>query len=251
MRMLWPSSRRCRERVAEGMAGGALRDRRPLECVPHSALKHGFVQVVASALAGRTLDVDASGGEHPLPGPFPAGVRMLAREGRRQLHPPGAMAKIDLVLLLGQRQVPGQLRLHDGRQHRHPVLVPLAATDGELVPREVNVLHSKARAFEQTESRAVEERTHQTGHPVHLAEHRSNLLAGQHDGQPHRSLRTDHVVEPRQVLLENVSIRKRSAASAWFCVDAAALPSRASELRNVVISGAPISAGWRLSWKKM
>jgi len=29
------------------------------------------------------------------------------------------------------------------------------------------------------------------------------------------------------------------------------LPSTASELRNFVTSGAPISAGWRLPWKKI
>ncbi len=68
----------CRERVAEGMAGGALRDGSPLESLSHGTLEHGFVQVVASVLAGRTLDVDSGGGEHPLPGPFPAGVRILA-----------------------------------------------------------------------------------------------------------------------------------------------------------------------------
>ena len=38
---------------------------------------------------------------------------------------------------------------------------------------------------------------------------------------------------------------------AWFCVEAATLPSTAREVRKPVTSGAPISAGWRLPWKKM
>ena len=41
--------------------------------------------------------------------------------------------------------------------------------------------------------------------------------------------------------------RNRSALSAWFCVEAATSASVASEVRNVVTSGAPMSAGWRLS----
>jgi hypothetical protein len=39
--------------------------------------------------------------------------------------------------------------------------------------------------------------------------------------------------------------------SAWFCVDAATFPWTASELKNCVISAAPISTGWRLPWKMM
>jgi hypothetical protein len=36
--------------------------------------------------------------------------------------------------------------------------------------------------------------------------------------------------------------------SAWFWVELATLPSTASEARKRVISGAAISAGWRLPW---
>ena len=43
--------------------------------------------------------------------------------------------------------------------------------------------------------------------------------------------------------------QQRLRSSPW--VDAATSPSTASELRNFVISGAPISAGWRLPWKNM
>jgi hypothetical protein len=39
--------------------------------------------------------------------------------------------------------------------------------------------------------------------------------------------------------------------SAWFWVEAATLLWTASEVKNAVTSAAPISAGWRLPWKKM
>jgi hypothetical protein len=45
--------------------------------------------------------------------------------------------------------------------------------------------------------------------------------------------------------------RKSNALSAWFWVEAATLSRTASEDRNAEISAGPISAGCRLSWKKM
>jgi hypothetical protein len=40
--------------------------------------------------------------------------------------------------------------------------------------------------------------------------------------------------------------KNKSAASAWFWVDALTCRSTASAVRNPVISGGPISAGWRV-----
>jgi len=40
-----------------------------------------------------------------------------------------------------------------------------------------------------------------------------------------------------------------SALSAWFWVDALTFRSVASHDRKLVIARAPISSGWRLSWK--
>ncbi len=45
--------------------------------------------------------------------------------------------------------------------------------------------------------------------------------------------------------------RKRRAARAWFCVAAETPPSTARWDRKVLISPAPMSLGWRLSWKRM
>jgi hypothetical protein len=40
-----------------------------------------------------------------------------------------------------------QLCFDRGRQHRRPILVSLAIADGDLVHREVDVLHAQATAF--------------------------------------------------------------------------------------------------------
>src|SRR5437667_228403 len=45
--------------------------------------------------------------------------------------------------------------------------------------------------------------------------------------------------------------KNKSALSAWFWVGAATRPSTASEVRNRAASGAPMSTGCCLAWKKM
>ena len=55
------------------------------------------MEVVAAVLAGLTMKVAASRRKDPLPHPFPACMRILSRERRRQLDPTGAGAEIGLV----------------------------------------------------------------------------------------------------------------------------------------------------------
>lgn len=51
-----------------------------------------------------------------------------------------------------------------------------------------------------------------------------------------------------QELLDGANIVARKA---WFWVDAATSLSTTRALRNCVTSAPPISAGWRLRWKRM
>ena len=64
------------ERVACRRSGNAGR--------PHGvfdrSLEHRFVKVMASALTGPGVQVEARGGKHPLPGPFPRRVRILGSQ---------------------------------------------------------------------------------------------------------------------------------------------------------------------------
>jgi len=52
------------------------------------------------------------------------------------------------MLLADALEMPRQRPLHRHRQHRHPVLVALAATDDDLVGREVDVLDAQPAALE-------------------------------------------------------------------------------------------------------
>jgi hypothetical protein len=72
-----------RERVPQRMGSGALGEPRPAGGVLHRALQDGLVEVVAAALARYPVVVDARRRENPLPGPLPAGVRVLPEQRGR------------------------------------------------------------------------------------------------------------------------------------------------------------------------
>jgi len=81
---------------------------------------------------------------------------------------------------------------------------------------EVDVLDSQAGAFEQAQPGTIEEGSHKPGRAVQLEDDRAHLVAGHNDGKACRSLGPDDVVEPWQVLMQDVTVRNRSALSAWF-----------------------------------
>ena len=58
-------------------------------------------------------------------------------------------------------EMPCEVRLDHGRQYGHPILVALGAPNDDLVGREIDVLDTEAAAFEQTESRAIQQERHQ------------------------------------------------------------------------------------------
>src|SRR5439155_9548290 len=131
------------------MAGRGLRNSGSAYRVLHRALEHRFVQMVTAMLTGCAVHVKTRGWEDPLPSPVTPGIRVLASEGAGQLDPACAVPQIGLVLFANALHVGDQSRLDRGRQHRHPVLPPLAVTDHDLVGREVDVFHSEAAALKQ------------------------------------------------------------------------------------------------------
>src|SRR5712692_7009387 len=114
------------EGVAEGVATYALGDARA-ECgSPDRALQDRFVEVMATALVGQSVGVDAGCRKDPLPGPFASGIGVLPREGARQLDPACAAPEVELMLGADSIEVPQEIGLDGGRQHRQAVLVPFA-----------------------------------------------------------------------------------------------------------------------------
>ena len=66
------------EGVAQRVTCRALGDSRVAHGVLDGALHDGLVKVMATALAGRSVEVEASSRKHPLPGPLAAGVRVFS-----------------------------------------------------------------------------------------------------------------------------------------------------------------------------
>jgi hypothetical protein len=86
---------------------------------------------------------------------------------------------------------------------------------------------------------------------VDLGEDRADLFASQHDGEVVRALGVDQVVEPADFLLKNLAVEKEKRAEC-LVLHRRRDPSLDGQRREEgVIAAAPMSAGWRLPWKKM
>ena len=144
------------EGVAKRVAAHPPGDARAKGGGPHRALKDRLVKVVAAVLAGQPVDIDACRREHPLPGPFAPRVGIFPGEGPRQLDPPCARLEVDFMLAADRFEVTREIEFDGNRQHRQAVLVPFPGAHDDLVAREIEILHTQARALEQAKPRAIE-----------------------------------------------------------------------------------------------
>src|SRR5207249_7265989 len=128
------------------VASGMLRDPGTEHGLPDGALEDGFVQVVPSPLPALAIEVDPRGGEHPLPAPFAAGVRILPAERMRERHPARVGGEVALVSVAPGFDQPLERVLQRTGQHRAPIPTALAGTHDDLVAGEIDVLHPEAKA---------------------------------------------------------------------------------------------------------
>ncbi|SRR6266536_275683 len=101
--------------VPKGVAAHALGDARAESGGPDRALQDRFVEVMAAAVAGQSVDVDARGRKDPLPGPFAPCVGVLPREGPRQLDPARSGLEVALMLVADPVEMPEEINLDGGR----------------------------------------------------------------------------------------------------------------------------------------
>jgi hypothetical protein len=83
--------------MTEGVGGGGLGKLRGHGGLAHGPLDDRFVQVMTADFASVAVHIGAGRGEEPLPDPFPAGVRVLARERLGQGHGAGASGQVGQV----------------------------------------------------------------------------------------------------------------------------------------------------------
>ena len=97
--------------------------------------------MVAPELACQSVTVEARGRENPLPDPSATAVGILPEQGRRQLHPARSPRQVVLVLARTTARCLARVPLTTaGSTVSDTVLVPLAASHGDLVGCEVDIL---------------------------------------------------------------------------------------------------------------
>jgi len=107
------------------------------------------------------------------------------------------------VLRLDRFEMPDQGCHQRPRQHRPPIAPPLAITNQDLEPLEIEVLHSQGAAFEQPQSAPVHESGHQRADTAHSHHHPRHLVASQHDRKTNGTLRPHYVRQPVERPVQN------------------------------------------------
>src|SRR3989304_3490734 len=93
------------EAVAKRVRASGFCDACGADGVLDRALQHGLVKMVPSYNAGARVNRSFGGGERILPGPFPLGVRILARQRVGQVNGSVAFFQVALMEKLDSRQV--------------------------------------------------------------------------------------------------------------------------------------------------
>ena len=97
-------------------------------------------------------------------------------------------------------------------KHGHSILGPFAVANDDLMPRELDILHAQAQAFDDAHPGAVEEAPDELGGSMQTVEHTGDLVTRQHHGKPSRRLGLLDVVEPRQLDAQHVLAHERQRA---------------------------------------
>jgi hypothetical protein len=216
-----------REGMAERVAVDGPLDADFVDGLLHGALEDSFVDVVAPDGVRARIGRAFPGREEPLPGPLLRGSGVLPFEGVGQVNTASPVPTIFLVQLLDAREPGDELRAHRGGKRDESVLLAFRVTDEDAAHAELDVLDSKAQAFEQSHSRAVEEHSHDPVHAVKPLEDPLDLGAGHHGRQADGALGADEVVESGEGFFEdvascrsvNVTLRTLERLSRAFGVD--------------------------------
>jgi hypothetical protein len=79
-------------------------------------------------------------------------------------------------------EVPRERGLYGTGENGQAIPISLPTGNGDLAAPEVDVLHPEPGAFEQAETGTVEQRRHEPGNALELADHDADFVAAEHDG---------------------------------------------------------------------
>ncbi len=145
------------DRMPECVATHVLHNPRLADGLLDGPLENRLVNMMPSFFVSPGVLPAAFLGKDPLPAPVLRRVGVLAVEGVWKLHTAPPIRDILLMNGLDLFEVVLERDLRRFGQHRDPVFRPLAVANQNLIPGEIDVLHSQAQAFHQSKARAIHE----------------------------------------------------------------------------------------------
>lgn len=168
--------------MAEGVAADAFGELGGDGGLADSALQDGFVEMVATAFTGGLVEVGSRRGEEPLPGPFTRRSWVFGAEGVGYFDEAGTSAEVRLVLLANEVDVFAKARDERQWERSEAVFAALAVTHADFTTFEVDVFDTQARAFQEAQARAVQERSHEANGAVEASEQEGDFAGGEDYG---------------------------------------------------------------------
>ena len=223
--------------VEAGLARGAA----------HRRLQHLLVDVVASAHASERIQRNARGRKQVLPSRLGRRVGILACQRVGQVHPAQPTGQVACMQPPHLGPLPDQVLAQRRRQHRHPVLSPLAVAHRQLVALQVHVLEPQPHTFHQPQPAAVEQPGHQRLAPGQALQQAPHLRPRQHYRQPLRTLGPDHVLHPRQLDPQHLPVQEQQRRQR-LVLGAGCNPVAAGQAGEKRLHRRPVQIAW-MPWK--
>lgn len=194
------------------MHRGHAIDPRGLQGAFQATLDGLFVQMVPADDTAARITRAMIGGEHPVPAPGSAAVRVFSGECTGHFHPRKVQRAVLLPKGSGMRALLTQIREQGLGEHGHTILAAFAVAHHDDPPCEVHVLDAQAHRLHQAHTGAVQQATNQSRPTLQLIEYPAHLIHRQHRRDALANRRALDLRHPRQVLAEHFAIEEKESA---------------------------------------
>jgi len=165
------------QRVARGRFGDAGRVHRGSK----GALEDRFVEVMPASLAGGSVEVQARCGEHPLPGPFARGGRILEAQRAGEFDATRAGAEVGGVLVPGVFELLPEIGGGGYWEECDAIPSALALSNDDMAGAKVQIFDAESGALGDAQAGAVQELRHQKRRAVEVIEDAADFVACEYD----------------------------------------------------------------------
>jgi hypothetical protein len=98
------------------------------------------------------------------------------------------------------------------RQYGRPVLLTFSASNHNLPPLQIDVLHAELQAFLQPQPGAVQKGHHHPHDAIEMLHDARDLVAAQDDGYANRHASARHVLDQPDLDVEDMAIQEQKRA---------------------------------------